>query len=110
MAHDSIVEINDQNFEAEVLTSAVPVLLDFWAEWCGPCKAIGPTVDKIAQRFAGQLKVGKCNVDNSQMIPARFGIKSIPTILLFKGGKVIDQIVGGVTEAKLASFIERALK
>jgi thioredoxin 1 len=101
--------ITDANFEQEVEKSEVPVLLDFWAVWCGPCKAIAPHVEKIAEEYEGKAKVGKLDVDNNPGVATKFGIRSIPTILIFKDGNVVDQIVGAVSKdvisSKLSSFI-----
>jgi thioredoxin 1 len=104
-----ITEVGDNNFEAEVLQSAVPVLVDFWAPWCGPCKAIAPLVEEIAGEYAGKLKVTKLNVDDHPATAARYGIRGIPNLLILKGGAVKEQIVGAVPKAKLVSAIEKAL-
>lgn len=95
------VELTDANFDAEVLKSDKPVLVDFWAEWCGPCKMIAPIVDEIAKELDGKLKVGKVDVDNNQQIAMKFGIRSIPTLLIFKGGKVAEQLVGAIPKKNL---------
>jgi len=105
MAVESIVELNDANFDQEVLNSEQPVLVDFWAAWCGPCKALAPTVHEIAAQYAGKVKVAKMDVDRNQATPMRYGIRGIPALLLFKGGKVADQIVGYVPK----DIIERSL-
>jgi len=88
------VELNDSNFEKEVLNSETPVLVDFWAVWCGPCRAIAPVVEEMAKVYEGKLKVGKLDVDNNPETSVKFGIRSIPTLLVFKGGRVVEQIVG----------------
>ncbi|HAG07735.1 MAG TPA: thioredoxin [Peptococcaceae bacterium] len=88
------VELNEKNFEEEVLKNDKPVLVDFWAAWCGPCRSMAPIIEEIAREFAGQVKVAKLNVDDNQALTARFGIKGIPTLLFFKDGKVVDQEVG----------------
>src|SRR5579871_1759047 len=102
----STIEINEGNFEAEVLKSAQPVLLDFWAEWCGPCKMLGPVLDEIAGEQAGRAKVGKVNVDESPELAARFGIRAIPTLLYFAGGEVRDQSVGVAGKKAIVSKLE----
>ncbi|GIU74698.1 MAG: thioredoxin [Bryobacteraceae bacterium] len=106
MAGQNIVELTDANFDQEVLKSDLPVLVDFWAEWCAPCRMIAPTVDAIAGEYAGRLKVGKVNVDFNNETAARYMIRGIPTLLLFRGGKVVDQRVGAVGKAELVRMIE----
>jgi thioredoxin 1 len=93
MASD-VITLEDRTFDQEVLKSETPVLVDFWAVWCQPCKAIAPVVDSLASRYKGKLKVAKMDVDQHQMVPQQFGIRSIPTLLLFKGGRVVDTVVG----------------
>jgi thioredoxin 1 len=114
MAHQSIVELRDIDFDQEVLKSEQPVLVDFWAAWCGPCKALAPTVDEVAIQYAGRLKVAKMDVDRNQATPMRYGIRGIPALLLFKDGKVVDQIVGYVPkdtiERSLAKVVEATPK
>jgi thioredoxin 1 len=100
------LEFTDANFDAEVINSPTPVLVDFWAEWCGPCKMIGPTVDAFATEYADKLKVGKVNVDFNNATAARFMVRGIPTLLLFKGGKVVDQRVGAVGKSELVKMVE----
>ncbi len=109
MAGLGILEVSDATFEQEVLRSEQPVLVDFWAVWCGPCKAIAPIVDSIATSYAGKLKVAKVNVDENGATPSRFGIRGIPTLLLFKGGKVADQIVGYVPQNVIEEKLQRLL-
>ncbi len=103
------IEVTDANFKHEVLDSTVPVLLDFWAEWCGPCKMIAPVVEQLAAEYQGKLKVGKVDVDTNQQTSMQFGIRSIPTLLIFKNGKVVDQIVGAVPKAALADKVSKHL-
>lgn len=103
------LEMTDMNFDAEVLQSDKPVLVDFWAVWCGPCKMIAPTVEEIAKEYDGKLKVGKVDVDHNQAVAMKFGIRSIPTLLVFKGGKVVEQVVGAVPKKALVDKISRHL-
>lgn len=105
MAAENIVQISDDTFESEVLKSPVPVLIDFWAPWCGPCRAIAPIVDQLADEYAGKLKVAKMNVDDNPRTPANYGVRGIPNLILFKDGKVEQQIVGAVPKAHLVKVI-----
>jgi len=105
MAGQNTQEFTDASFDQDVLNSEVPVLVDFWAEWCGPCKMIAPTVEHIASEYSGKVKVGKVNVDDNSAIAARYGIRGIPTLLLFKGGKVVDQRVGAVPKGELVKML-----
>jgi len=109
MSGVGVLEVSDATFDQEVLKSEQPVLVDFWAAWCGPCKAIAPAVDAIATKFAGQLKVTKVNVDQNGATPSRYGIRGIPALLLFKGGKVADQIVGFVPKDTIDKSIVKVL-
>jgi len=109
MAGLGILEVNDATFEQEVLKSEQPVLVDFWAVWCGPCKAIAPIVDGVAKNYAGKLKVAKVDVDQNAATPSRYGIRGIPALLFFKGGKVADQVVGYVPQNVIEEKIERLL-
>jgi len=109
MAGAGVLEVSDATFDKEVLQSEQPVLVDFWAHWCGPCKAIAPIVDRLAVSYAGKLKVAKVNVDENSATPSRYGIRGIPALLLFKGGKVADQVVGYVPQDVIDEKIQRLL-
>lgn len=109
MSSEKVIAFTDANFEREVIQSEIPVLVDFWATWCAPCKAISPLVDAVADEYAGKVKVGKVNVDENQATPGKYGVRGIPTIILFKGGAVIDQIVGAVPKSQLDALIAKAL-
>lgn len=108
MAGD-IVNVGDSDFKKEVIDSQQPVLVDFWATWCGPCRAIAPTLEELASSYKGKVKVAKVNVDENQATPQQYGVRSIPTLLLFKGGKVVEQIVGAVPKSKLESAIQKVV-
>jgi thioredoxin 1 len=109
MAGLGVLEVTDSTFDEEVLRSDQPVLVDFWAGWCTPCKAIAPFVDAVAVNYAGKLKVTKVNVDQNGAAPSRFGIRGIPALLFFKGGKVADQIVGYVPQDVIEEKVQRLL-
>jgi len=103
------LEFNDSNFDQEVLKSDKPVLVDFWAEWCGPCRIVGPTVEELAKDFDGRALVGKLNVDENSSVAAQFGIRNIPTLLIFKNGQIVDKQVGVAPKSVLAQKIEAQL-
>jgi thioredoxin 1 len=109
MAGIGVLEVSDATFDQEVLQSEQPVLVDFWAVWCGPCKAIAPIVDELATSYAGKLKVAKVNVDQNGATPSRYGIRGIPALLFFKGGKVADQIVGYVPRDVIVEKVDKVL-
>ncbi len=109
MASNDVVILQDATFDKEVLKSDVPVLVDFWAVWCGPCKAIAPHVDELATQYKGKVKVAKMDVDQHQQVPQQYGIRSIPTLLVFKGGRVVDTIIGAVSKSKLEDSLKKAL-
>lgn len=104
------IEFTDGNFEGEVLKSDKPCLVDFWAEWCGPCLMVHPILEEIAKEYAGKLKVGKLNVDQNSQTAAKYGIMSIPSLLIFNGGKVVDQIVGAVPKRHFVEKLDKILK
>lgn len=103
------IELTDDNFEQEVLKSDLPVLVDFWATWCGPCRMVGPIVDELAKEYAGRIKVGKLNVDNNGKTSIKYGIMSIPSLLFFKKGQVVDQMVGAAPKNSFVEKLEKVL-
>jgi thioredoxin 1 len=106
MSSDLIKHISDASFETDVLQSDKPVLVDYWAEWCGPCKAIAPILDETAKEYGDRLQITKMNVDENRDVPAKFGIRGIPTLMLFKGGQLAATKVGALTKAQLTQFID----
>jgi thioredoxin 1 len=104
-----VKQVSDESFDSEVLKSDLPVLIDFWAPWCGPCKAIAPVVEELAKEYAGRLKVVKMNVDDNPQTPSRYGVRGIPNLIVFKGGQVQDQIVGAVPKAQLVKAVDRVV-
>ena len=109
MANDLIKHVTDATFEADVLQSAQPILVDYWAEWCGPCKMIAPILDEVASAYQGKLQVAKMNVDENRDVPAKFGIRGIPTLMVFKGGQLAATKVGAMSKAQLTAFIDQQL-
>jgi thioredoxin 1 len=110
MANDKIVTVKGENFESEVLKSDVPVLVDFWAEWCGPCRMVAPVLDELANEMDGKLRVAKLNVDENQQIAYQFQVSSIPTFILFKDGKMADRMMGAMPKSAFQNFIQRNLE
>jgi len=106
---DNIITVTDDSFDADVLGSDVPVLVDFWAEWCGPCKMIAPVLEEIADDYAGKLKIAKLNIDENEATAPKFGIRSIPTLILFKNGNAEATKIGAMSKSELAAFIEQAI-
>ncbi|MEA2696406.1 MAG: thioredoxin 1 [Myxococcales bacterium] len=109
MASENVFEATDENFQKEILDSTLPALVDFWAVWCAPCRTIAPHVEALAKDYEGKLRVGKFDIDANPNIPSQFDIRSIPTLIVFKGGKVVGQLVGAVPRAKIEELIKKAL-
>jgi thioredoxin 1 len=109
MSSDAIVHVSDASFDQEVLSADLPVLVDFWAAWCGPCKMIAPVLDDLAEQFAGKLKIAKVDVDANKEVPGKFGIRGIPTLIIFKNGEAAATKVGALSKAQLVDFINSAL-
>jgi thioredoxin 1 len=109
MAADNVIHVTDANFEQEVMKASTAVLIDFWAPWCGPCRAIAPIVDELAGEYAGRLKVVKVNVDDNPQTPSRFGVRGIPNLVIVKGGEVKEQIIGAVPKTQLVKAVDSAI-
>ena len=104
-----ILEVSDDNFESEIVNSEIPSMVDFWAEWCGPCKKVGPVVEELAAEYEGKIKIAKMDVDSNRQTPAKFGIRNIPTLILFKGGEVVTTIVGAQTKTSIEEELKKLL-
>ena len=109
MSSQNIKTATDQNFEKEVLAGGNPAIVDFWATWCAPCRALAPIIDEVADLYSGKLNVFKLDIDSNPEIPARFGVRGIPTVILFKGGQVVDQVVGAVPKTEIERLIKKAV-
>ncbi len=109
VTESKLLQVSDKTFSQEVLNSDLPVLVDFWATWCGPCRSIAPIVEELANDYTGKIKVTKLNVDENPATSSQYGVRGIPTLILFKSGKILDQIVGAVPKARLVAMIEKSL-
>jgi len=109
MSGSNLIHFSDDEFENQVLKSNDPVLVDFWAPWCGPCKATGPIVEDLAEEYSGRVKIGKMNVDDNPKTPGKYGIRAIPTLLVFKGGEVAEQIIGAVPKSQVVDALKKVL-
>jgi thioredoxin 1 len=107
--NENLHTVNDADFEQQILKSDIPALVDFWAAWCGPCRAVGPVVEELAGEYAGKVKIAKLNVDENKEIPAKYGVRGIPTLMLFKNGEVFDQIVGAVPKPRIKELLDKVL-
>lgn len=104
---EHLLNVTDQDFEEQILQSDVPALVDFWAAWCGPCRTVGPVVEELAGEYVGKVKIAKLNVDDNKQIPTKYGVRGIPTLMLFKDGQVVDQIVGAVPKSRIKEILDK---
>ncbi len=109
MANEKVIHVSDSDFDSKILKNELPCLLDFWAPWCGPCKAIGPVIDELANEFEGKIQIAKMNVDDNPATPGKYGVRAIPTLILVKDGELVDQITGAVGKAQLVELINKAI-
>ncbi len=110
MEEKALIHVTDQQFEGEILKSEIPVLVDFWAPWCAPCHIVAPALEEIAKKFSGKIKVAKMNVDDNRDTPGSYGIMSIPTLIFFKNGEIVDRIIGAVPQARLEEVVQKVLE
>jgi thioredoxin 1 len=110
MANADVFSVTDANFQSEVVNSPIPVLVDFWATWCGPCRTIAPHLDALAKDYAGKMRLAKCDIDGNPGVPSQYEIRSVPTLLLFKNGQVVGQLVGAVPRSRIEDLIKKALQ
>jgi thioredoxin 1 len=107
--HENLHNVSDADFDDQILKSETPALVDFWAAWCGPCRTVGPVVEELAEEYKGKVKVAKLNVDDNKQTPTKYGVRGIPTLMLFKNGEMIDHIVGAVPKARIKELLDKAL-
>jgi thioredoxin 1 len=109
MGNENLLVVTDSDFEDQILKSSVPALVDFWAAWCGPCRQVGPVVEELAGEYVGKVKVAKLNVDENKQTPGKYGVRGIPTLMLFKNGEVVDQIVGAVPKSRIKELLDKVV-